>query len=155
IFLLLQDDEMNFDVGRKSLQGRAKPMIQEIAKEVWNDIQVYLKKLTPADPESVKRHKEGKIQQLFQQAKEWPDLNFEKVQYLKQPQREQMVVALFYELAGAGVLRGYRTLRNNSLDQYDAFIWYDIDKREIGKLEASGVKGNRIDDYIIAEFKSN
>ena len=67
----------------------------------------------------------------FLAEQEWEDLDFDQVQYLKQPKREQMVVALFYELIGAGVLKGYRTLRNNSIDQYDAFILYEIDKKEI------------------------
>lgn len=155
IFMLLQDDEMNFDVGRKSLQGRAKPMIQEIAKEVWDDIFPYLQELTPADPESVTRHKQGQLTKLFEEASKWPDLKLGKVQYLKEPQREQMVVALFYELVGAGVLKGYHTLRNNTMDQYDAFVAYSIDKSEIGKIEAKAVKSKdgKVDDRIIIEFK--
>jgi len=153
VFMLLQDDEMNFDVGRKTLRGRAKPMMQEIARTIWNDILDYLQALTPADREAVTREKQGKLQLLFQQAHEWRDLEFSPVQYLKQPQREQMVVALFYELIGAGILKGYKTLRNNTIDQYDAFIFYSIDKQDIGRFEANRIKGDRLEDQIIIEFK--
>lgn len=31
IFLVLEDDELNFDLGRKTLVGRARPMMQEVA----------------------------------------------------------------------------------------------------------------------------
>jgi hypothetical protein len=159
IFMLLQDDEMNFDVGRKSLQGRAKPMIQGIAKEIWDEVLPYLQELTPADPESVARHKQGQLTKLFDEASKWPDLNLGqvqgRVQYLKEPQREQMVVALFYELVGAGILKGYHTLRNNTIDQYDAFVAYSIDKNDIGRMEAKSIKtkDGRVDDRIIIEFK--
>ena len=48
VFMLLQDDEMNFDVGRKTLRGRAKPMMQEISRTIWNDILDYLQALNPS-----------------------------------------------------------------------------------------------------------
>jgi len=153
VFMLLQDDEMNFDVGRKTLRGRAKPMMQDIAKNIWNDILDYLQALTPADPEAVTRRKQGKLQLLFQQAHEWRDLSFHQVQYLKEPQREQMVVALFYELVGANVLKGYQTLRNNTIDQYDAFIYYRIEKKYIGRFEANRIRDEFLEDQIIIEFK--
>lgn len=153
VFMLLQDDEMNFDVGRKTLRGRAKPMMQDVSKSIWNDIIDYLQALTPADPEAVTRSKQGKLQFLFQQAHEWKDLDFSQVQYLKEPQREQMVVALFYELVGANVLKGYRTLRNNTIDQYDAFIYYRIEKEYIGRFEAISIRGEFLEDQIIVEFK--
>lgn len=154
--MLLEDDEMNFDVGRKSLQGRAKPMMRKVAEEAWKDISPYLQRLTPADAESVIRKKQGKLMQFFREAEEnWPDLEFDQVQYLKEPQREQMVVALFYELIGAKVLEGYKTVRNNTVDQYDAFVRYVIDKKEIGSLEASAVTGATVEDNIIVEFKYN
>lgn len=153
VFMLLQDDQMKFDVGRKSLVGQAKPMMQSIAEQVWKEISPYLQRITPGDSEAVTRRKQGKLIQLFQEAQGWPNLNFDKVQYLKQPQREQMVVALFYELIGAGVLKGYKTLRNNTFDQYDAFVQYTIAKKEIGQVEAASIKENIINDLIIIEFK--
>ncbi|KAI9130032.1 ATP-binding protein [Acaryochloris sp. CCMEE 5410] len=153
VFMLLQDDEMNFDVGRKTLRGRAKPMMQDISKTIWKDILGYLQSLTPADPEAVTRRKQGKLQLLFQKAHEWKDLNFGAIQYKKEPQREQMVVALFYELVGANILKGYQTLRNNTIDQYDAFIYYSIPKKHIGKFQANSIREELLEDQIIIEFK--
>ena len=155
IFMLLQDDHMKFDIGRKNLRGQAKPMVQDVAKRVWDDIYQYLKKLTPDDAESVRRKKIGDRQKILHTSLEWPDLDFERVKFLKQPQREQMVVALFYELVGAGIIEGYHTIRSNTFDQYDAFVHYSIDKNRIGKLEAAETEDSHVDNYIIVEFKHN
>jgi molecular chaperone HtpG len=153
VFMVLQDNEMNFDVGRKYLQGRAAPMMKRTAKEVWDDINSYLKNLTPADSKATKRRKQGKMIQLMQEAQDWNDLGLAAINYEKVPQREQMVVALFYELSGANIIRGYRTLRNNDIDQYDAFIHYRVRKSKIGSNEAVDIDGNVVEDWIMLEFK--
>jgi len=129
-------------------------MMQSVADMVWSDIKDYLYALTPAPVESVTRANIATRQQLFSEAlHDWPNLDFDAISFAREPQREQMVVALFYELVGGGYLRGYQTLRNNSRDQYDAFIRYQIDKSEIGHLQLSGVSGKTINDQIIVEFK--
>lgn len=152
VLLVLQDDEMKFDVGRKSLVGAAKPMMQRVAREVWDDILVYLQQLTPAPTEGVRRQKRDKNDQIFVQARGWPELGLD-ISFLKEPQREQMVVALFYELVGAGYLKGYKTMRNNNFDQYDAFIRYEIPTNLIGSSEAAALRTKTIRQDIMVEFK--
>lgn len=153
VFMLLHDNQVKFDVGRKTLQGQTKRMMQGVAKAVWDDILPYLQILTPTDSESVVRVSEQQKMDLFMEAEQWPKINFPAVQMINEPRREQMVVALFYELVGAGILKGYKTLRNNTYDQYDAFVLYEIEKSEIGRLEAAPLRTNKIEQRIIIEFK--
>lgn len=156
IFLLVQDNELNFDIGRKNLLGRAGPMMTEAAASVWDEIGDLVSELSPLPSEPTERKRFRRIETAISEAmEEYPNLDVEQLSYLKEPQKEQMVVGLFYELTGREIVKGYRTIRNNQWDVYDAFVKYEIDASLLGRRTRLEISEDRVEDFLKLEFKSD
>jgi hypothetical protein len=61
------------------------------------------------------------LEEIKERARRAEDLDVAAIPYLKVPSEEQGVVALFHEMIGAGLLKGYRTYGNYGVNRYDAF----------------------------------
>ena len=57
-------------------------------------------------------------------------MDIPKISFEKEPQYEQDVVALFHELIGREILKGYKILSVSSGAQYDAVVRYYLTKDE-------------------------
>lgn len=124
-----------------------------MAEAVWDDIGTLVEDLTPPPDETRVRRQLQRTSTLFDEALTWPDLGAPDVSYRKQPQKEQMVVGLFYELVGMNLIKGYKTIRQNTWDQYDAFTVYEIDKTLLGRRIQGQLREAFVRDRILIEFK--
>jgi hypothetical protein len=98
LFMLLQDDELQLDVGRKTLTGPTTRMLRSIIKGAWEqDLSKVVPRLQPlgrtADREV--------LDQIIARALRKPDLAAH-VPYRKRPGEPIGVLALFHELLGRG-----------------------------------------------------
>ena len=98
MFALLQDDELKLDLGRKTLAGRQKAKLKSVVKNAWKarlvSVVPHLQPLAqPAD--------DAVFRALVDRAWDRPDLE-SHVPYLKRPQEQLGVLALFHELVGRG-----------------------------------------------------
>ncbi len=152
LYIVLQDDELSFDLGRKSLRGAAVAMFADIAEQLFNEVRKYIPGRF-AETLAADLEKRETIQRLWQEARATADLGVPGLSYRKVPTHEQALVALFYELVGAGHLKGYGTMRNGGKDQYDAFVRYSVPSKDLGANQAADVKGDRVDNEILIEFK--
>jgi len=81
-------------------------------------------------------------------------LNLDKINIVKHPNnQEAAVVALFHELVGAGLLKGYFTYEIGYKMTYDFWGQYKIEKSLVGKKYQNLAKDGIIDLPIVAEFK--
>lgn len=156
--MILEDDSITFDLGRKSVPGRTQGLLKEVARDLFNEFLPYIKYIGK-DPEVISSTS-STIQQYektktFETIEKLPDLGIPKINYLKHPDgQEAGVVALFHELVAANILKGYFGLRTGYVQTYDLWGKYKIDKAQIADKYAKYANQSGIIDMpIVIEFK--
>jgi hypothetical protein len=94
LLLLLQDDGLELDVGRKTLTGSTTRMLRSILKEAWtDDLQKVVSRLQPLGSSPNREL----LNAIAERAMEAKDIEAD-VPYLKAPTETMGVLALFHEL---------------------------------------------------------
>ncbi len=156
MFILLQDDALNFDLGRKSLPGRTVGLLRDVAKDIFNELYKLLRfsgtatsGVVPGPADKWER------EQMFSDLRKLPDLGASFTSFLKHPNgQEAAVVALFHELLGKGLLRGYYTYTLGYKMTYDEWGQYRIPKSFVAsQFHHFANDSSMIDGPIVIEFK--
>lgn len=155
VFMLVEDDALEFDLGRKSVPGRTQGMLRDIVGGTFNDfVQPALlaggtSEVLPPPPVFSQARAEA-----FEDFERLPDLGLRIVRFLKHPDgQEAGVVAIFHELVGSGVLSGYCGLRSSYKASYDFWGRYCVDPKVLGAKVRSQWKKPAVDIPIVIEFK--
>jgi hypothetical protein len=128
-FILMEYDELRLDMGRKFVGGRVSQMLTKIAlTAIFNRHVNAIPMLTTraSDPFDG-LETDVSIDNIKNKVQNTPMLEVPQISYQKEPVEEQGVIAVFHELIGAGLLKGYRTQRSSSRETYDAYINYKPD----------------------------
>ncbi len=134
-FFLVEDDKLNFDVGRKSLHHRTKQVLQDAVKKVFARFEPFAKYQAPAsdaaedesqvDPELTAMRRQT-IQENWAKYASRVDIKYDGIRYQKQPSgQEAAVVAIFHELIGCGDLDRYYSYASGYSSRYDLYCKYD------------------------------
>jgi hypothetical protein len=125
LFIVLNRDKVQLDVGRKSIIRKDLLEIRTDLQEFFNQRVVKYAKLF-TEPE--KGILPSALEQLEEQARTKEDLRISKIHFAKTPEKgeELSVIGIFHEMIGAGILEGYQTLYESSDATYDAIIRYSI-----------------------------
>jgi len=153
-YIILEDDSITFDLGRKSIPNRTKGLLRDITKKLFQEFMPYIKYVSsdPAIISSIQQYEKNK---MFEELNKLPDLGINRIGYQKHPDgQEAAVVALFHELVGAGILQGYYTFKTGYKQTYDLWGVYRIKKDLIGdKYKHLADESGYIKTPIILEFK--
>ena len=156
--ILIEDDKIVFDLGRKTIPSRTKGTIKEIAKSLFQEFLPYIKYVT-SDP-SVSTKLNATVQQVaknntYTAMEKYADLKVDGIGYLKHPNsQEAAVVSIFHELVGAKILKGYYSLSTGYKQTYDLWATYDIDKKYVGtNMQEIADENGRIVMPCVIEFK--
>jgi hypothetical protein len=152
-FILLEYDDLRLDMGRKFVGGRVAQMLTKAASWVFNQHVNAIPKLTTKTSDPFDGlETDSDIEEIKAGVNETPYLGLSQIPYLRIPTEEQAVIAIFHELVGAGLLKGYRTQSSFSNKIYDALISY---KPDTSILDASLKKiiQNGKSYNIFVEFK--
>jgi Histidine kinase-, DNA gyrase B-, and HSP90-like ATPase len=121
----------NPDMGRKVFQPELKELADDLAVRAVNTFKRFLQHLKPDTGPNVitpekELHEWKKRQENF---RDHNPLTFakngQKLSLVSVPQQEQDVVALFHELVGSGLLRGYRFFGTSQNDRYDSLFFVE------------------------------
>lgn len=158
-YIIFEDDSIVFDLGRKTIPPKIKRLLKEIAKTLFNEFLPYIKYVT-TDPDvvlgtttTIQQYERSKMFDLIQKL---PDLKIDKIPYLKNPDgQEGAIVAIFHELIGAGILRGYYSLKTGYKQTYDLWALYKINIDLVGEncSTMANIKDNIIEYPCVIEFK--
>jgi molecular chaperone HtpG len=155
VFFLMEDDSLEFDLGRKSVPGRTQGMLRDIARTEFNKLSKF-GLIAAGKPEihaGAPALQEQARKQQFQDLDHLADLGISKIPFLKNPDgQEAGVVAIFHELVAAGLLKGYYTLRQGYKSTYDLWGKYAIEAKELGSNARKDLPA-RISTDLIIEFK--
>jgi len=73
-----------------------------------------------------------KLHARLERVKAYTNLGLGKIPFAKEPQNEQATIAVFYEILGRGLLKGYQTFDINTASTYDAVIKYSLSGSDVG-----------------------
>lgn len=148
IYMVLEYDELPFDLGRKTLTGR-KSMLQDVARNVFYDelqpFLEYIRRAPPSDPRDLFRER----QERFRDIRGLENLDLSEISFQKAPDRQEAgVVSIFHELVGSGILEYYHGIRSGYKQDYDFWGTYKIDQSELGSLDITSefIEGDIYED---------
>lgn len=156
-FMIIEDDAITFDLGRKTVPSRTKGMIKEVAKQLFTEMLPYVKYVT-SDP-AVSTRTNATVQQVakantYTAMLGYADLKLDKINYLKHPnEQEAAVVSIFHELVGAGILKGYYSLSTGYKQTYDLWATYRIKSEDVGENFQDIAVNGIIEMPCVIEFK--
>ena len=126
--LVLHMDKLEADIGRKSLDRRVTNLGNLIAEAFHNDFVANSDALAPAPSRTTERD-ERDLENLIESAMgEGRELSIPSVVFQKEPREEQDVVALFFNLIGAGHLKGFRFFSTHISQRYDGVGYFELEK---------------------------
>jgi hypothetical protein len=119
------------DMGRKVFQPELKDLAEDLAVRAVNTFKRFLQHLKPdTGPNVITPEKELHEWKRSQEAhRDRKPLTFAhdgtRISLVSTPQQEQDVIALFHELLGTGILRGYRFFGTSQNDRYDSLFFME------------------------------
>lgn len=135
LYILVEYDDLNLDMGRKFVPGRITKMVRDQVEKIYKELSRHFSDIvdTIEDTEEILEN-EATIDNIWDDLASINNINLDFLSYFKYPVAEQGVVAIFYELIGLKKIKGYSTWRLSSKDQYDAFAKYRNDKGKEFKI---------------------
>lgn len=120
----VESSNLKFDLGRKSLHYKYTRRLQAAVAQLFasfEEIAIYQDgRASPAQDGKSSTERKREIQQEWVEAKGYADLNEPAIPYLKIPNKQEAAVAaVFHELLGAKILKGYMTLKTGYGSRYD------------------------------------
>jgi hypothetical protein len=121
----------NPDMGRKVFQPELKDLAEFLSVRAVNTFKKFLQHLKPdtgaqtLTPDK-ELHEWKKSQEAHRDRKTMTYARGgARLSLVSTPQQEQDVIALFHELVGAGILRGYRFFSTSQSDRYDSLFFME------------------------------
>lgn len=153
LYIVFEYDELKLDMGRKSVPPRIVQMIKRQAELIYDEIKNHFGDILDTDNEIEDEINSAEIIDNMWDylSDEVNNLNIDYLTYFKEPQTEQGVIAIFYELVGREKITGFQTWRISSKDTYDAFVKYKRDEKSTYKkiiLEFKNEGSDVIEDFL-------
>ena len=161
VLILINDDMVVLDAGRKSVNSEARNRIRNIAKDVFNKLVRHHKLFIRQTEHEAEK---AILDDLKEEANDLPQLNIEGIAYQKVPIFEQGVVAIFHELIGSGKITGYFPLSASTDTRYDEIMFYKVPVDDLGDVfKEKYLEGRRnvrdkdsfYKQKIVVEYKLN
>jgi hypothetical protein len=133
-YFLVEAEWLSFDAGRKVVPGRTQEVIKRACKTIWDEMRAWKTSFVGHESEdSVDQFAEAqKVRMRLEKAQGYPALGLGKIPFAKEPQTEQSTIAIFHEMLGRGLLKGYQTYDINTASTYDAITRYSLPASEVG-----------------------
>ena len=122
-FILVDDPQLSFDIGRKSIPGRQLGMLRNLAADVFRDFINSIKKYVSGEPEL--DFDEWNRTAMFNEIRDMPDLQSTRTKFIKRPSsQEATIAAIFFEMIGRGDLKNFQPYISGYRNKYDLYSKY-------------------------------
>jgi hypothetical protein len=136
LFVIIEDKQLKFDIGRKSINSAVQSMYQKHLKNIFNNVTSKVYKYIAGDPEP-NMNTVWDRDNIKTDIESLPPLGSNKIHFEKLPnEQEASVAAIFYELIGAGKIEGISPVISGYRNRYDLYAHYK-------------------NHFVIMEFKSH
>lgn len=172
IFIIINCDSLRTEPGRKKLHVDDEKIIKRVAGKVYDKLVKYHHYFIPRDPDEEFEGLLRNVDKTLNNVKEYKQSHKlinpkNKIMIYIEPVNEQTLIALFHELVGSEILRGYKAHRLSATETYDGVYEYKIEKSFIGnehytewlqsfpakERKEIESKGFYFVDFMIVEFK--
>ena len=156
--IIIMDNKLKFDEGRKTPVGRRVNLYRQCAEKVLFDrtkpaiISAAIK--DAVIPLSLPQMAEDARAFVARRLANRLLLGYPSVKILNKPKFEQDVIILFHEMVGAEILPYYNCLDASSNSTYDGIYQYKVEKNMLGAIvqQLYGTEGF-LEEQLIVEFK--
>lgn len=123
-FIIVDDPQLGFDIGRKSIPSRQLGMLRELASNIFRDLTNSTKKYVSGEQDvDIDGWDRSAV---FNEIRELPNMETEETKFLKRPSsQEATVAAIFFELIGKGRLDCFQPYISGYKDKYDLYARYN------------------------------
>lgn len=124
-FFFVESPNLKFDLGRKSLHYKYIKRLQTAVAKLFakfEDVAIFQgdARAIPSEANKSRMQRKLELQEEWDSARGLADLGESGIQYSKIPNnQEAAVAAVFHELVGANILKGYQTLKTGYGARYD------------------------------------
>ena len=124
-FIVLDDPQLSFDIGRKSIPGRQLGMLREIGSDVFRVFINNIRKYIGGEPDADNIDRWDRTS-VFNEIRSMPDLSSGKTSFQKRPAaQEATIAAIFFEMLGSGQLEGFKPYVSGYKNKYDLYSIYE------------------------------
>ena len=122
-FIIIDDPQLSFDIGRKSIPGRQLGMLRDIGNEVFREflkpIEKYISGGLELDYDLWDRTA------VFNEIRDLPNLESTSTKFLKRPSsQEATIAAIFFEMLGSGLIGNIEPYISGYKNRYDLYAKY-------------------------------
>jgi hypothetical protein len=152
--IIVHFSDGNPDMGRKVFQPELKRLAEKLSVRVVTIFKRFLQHRRPdAGPPSVAASKQlyewKKEQEKHREQKQLSlILNNIRLALVSEPQKEQDVIALFHELLGCGVLKGYNIFATSQSETYDSLYELEYPNELVYKFDRASRPLAVADRYV-------
>lgn len=137
IFIVMNCDSLRTEPGRKKLHIEDEHIAKRVAGKIYDKLVKYHHYIIPRDPdeevESLLRNVDKTIDAVKKHRTSNELVNpANKIMISVEPVNEQTLIALFHELVGAKLLKGYKAHRLSATETYDGIYEYKIERSHVG-----------------------
>ncbi|MYD87370.1 MAG: sensor histidine kinase [Acidobacteria bacterium] len=142
-FIVVDDPQLSFDIGRKSIPGRQLGMLRDVASEVFREFINEIKPYIGGEPRGQEDGWDRTA--TFNEIRDMADLNSRKTHFLKMPAGQEATVAgIFFELLGRGTIKDLVPYISGYKSKYDLYAKY---KKSDVVIEFKYALHSLIDDF--------
>lgn len=161
LHVVIMDNRLEFDEGRKSVVGRRKALYRECASDSFKkEISTSLIQKAVKDPvvqQNIQKLAKQKNKFINDHTSNRTDLNYSCLpgpfKFVNEPESEQDVVAIFHELIASGLLEYYSCLTASSYSTYDSIFEYSIPLDQVGSRIQLTENDDPIEETLVVEYK--
>ena len=136
LFIILEDRQLKFDIGRKSINSSIQSIYQKHLKTIFNNVTNVISKYVAGEPD-MSDNANWVRDDIINEINSLPPLNSDVVNFDKLPnEQEASVSAIFFELIGGGYIDKIKPIITGYKNKYDLYAKYD-------------------NHFVIIEFKSH
>lgn len=133
VFMLLGYDGFQFDLGRKSVPGPTSVMLQKVAHNIFKRFQRLYRATSQGAKSGAVKDDFGRWvrKTKFEDLKKEAELDISGTNFLRAPDSEEAVSAVFHELVGSGVFDRYSGIASGHKVEHDLWATYEAQANDL------------------------
>lgn len=152
-FILLNMKNLKGDIGRKSLNEDIEAFANFFANGVHGTFTNNIDSLRPS-PGPFDENQESELEEIKDRALDSKSLDIKNLSFIKEPQEEQDVIALFFNLMGLNIIKGYQIYSTHISRTYDGVGRFFIKEQEENYYSTRNILGVSADKFKNGIVKS-
>lgn len=125
LFVIFEDKQLKFDIGRKAINSSIVSMYQKYLKLMFNSVTNLVSKYVSGDIDDTPNYQWDR-DEIANSIRSLPQLDDQNVNFMKLPsEQEASVCAIFYELIGSKNIKSFKPMLSGYKSKYDLYAEFN------------------------------